>query len=146
MPEPPVLPTAHPARTRHEPPGRAVQRNDIMTADIASSDLLGYAAAGLVLVTFWAQSITTLRAVAIASNVMFIAYALVAWLPPVLVLHALLLPLNAWRLWQTSRTQAQPRERIEPTLVLRAPTLASFHAGPTPVAPSRREPMAVGDF
>ena len=116
-----------------------------MTADIATSDLLGYAAAGLVLVTFWAQSMTTLRSVAIASNVMFIAYALVAWLPPVLVLHALLLPLNAWRLWQAARAPAQPRERIEPTLVLRAPTLASFHAGSTPVTPVRRDPVVMDD-
>lgn len=75
-----------------------------MNADITASDLLGYMAAGLVLVTFLAQSMTTLRAIAIASNVMFIAYALLAWLPPVLVLHALLLPLNAWRLWQVARS------------------------------------------
>jgi hypothetical protein len=65
-----------------------------------AADLLGYLAAGLVLVTFSARSITALRSMAIASNVMFIAYALVAQLPPVLILHVLLLPLNAWRLWQ----------------------------------------------
>ena len=74
-----------------------------MNPDTFASDLLGYSAAGLVLITFLAQQITTLRAVAIASNLMFIAYALVAWLPPVLVLHLMLLPINAWRLWQASR-------------------------------------------
>jgi len=116
-----------------------------MPADIATHDLLGYAAAGLVLITFLAQSMTALRAIAIASNMMFIAYALVAGLPPVLLLHALLLPLNAWRLWQASRAQPRAHERIEPTLVLRAPTLASFHTGPTPVAPSRRRPVTLGD-
>ena len=109
-----------------------------MTPDIATSDLLGYAAAGLVLITFLAQSITTLRAIAIASNVMFIAYALVAWLPPVLALHALLLPLNVWRLWQAHRTPPRPRERVEPHLELSAPALASFRAGSAPVAPPRR--------
>lgn len=103
-----------------------------MNADITASDLLGYMAAGLVLVTFLAQSMTTLRAIAIASNVMFIAYALLAWLPPVLVLHALLLPLNAWRLWQVARSQPRESERVEPSLVLRAPSLASFHAGLPP--------------
>jgi len=61
-------------------------------------NLLGYAAASLVLVTFYVRSIRTLRTIAIASNLMFIAYAVAAKVPPVLVLHALLLPLNAWRL------------------------------------------------
>jgi len=112
-----------------------------MPSDIAPPDLLGYAAAGLVLITFLAQSITTLRAVAIASNVMFIAYALVAGLPPVLVLHSLLLPLNAWRLWQASRTQPRARERVEPSLVLRPPTMASVRCG---LAPFGAHPQDTG--
>ena len=106
-----------------------------MNPDSFTSELLGYSAAGLVLVTFLARSITVLRAIAIASNVMFIAYALVAWLPPVLLLHALLLPINAWRLWQASHTPVRPFERVEPVLVLPAPTLASLHAGTSPVTP-----------
>lgn len=65
-------------------------------------DLLGYAASALVLITFSARSISTLRLVAMASNLMFIAYAFAAGLPPVLLLHLLLLPLNAWRLWQAA--------------------------------------------
>jgi hypothetical protein len=104
-----------------------------MSPDIAPSDLLGYAAAGLVLVTFLAQSMTMLRSIAIASNVMFIAYALIASLPPVLALHALLLPLNVWRLWQASRAQATPATRQEPPWV--APALATFRAGATPCRP-----------
>ena len=104
-----------------------------MNAGFVVSDLLGYSAAGLVLLTFLAQSMSTLRAVAIASNVMFIAYALVAWLPPVLVLHALLLPLNVWRLWQAARAQPRVSERVEPSLVLRAPAMASFRAGLPPI-------------
>ena len=128
-----------------EPPARTAQRKETMLPDIAPSDLLGYAAAALVLITFLAQSMTTLRALAIASNVMFIAYALAARLPPVLVLHALLLPLNAWRLWQVSRAPVRPHERVEPSLVLPAPTLASFHAGSNPVAPSHQHPVVLVD-
>jgi hypothetical protein len=71
-----------------------------ITQLLKTPDLLGYAAAGLMLITFSARSITALRTVAIASNLMFIAYAFAARLPPVLVLHLLLLPLNVWRLWQ----------------------------------------------
>jgi hypothetical protein len=111
------------------------QLTSTMNPDTFASDLLGYCAAGLVLITFLAHSITTLRALAIASNVMFIAYALIAWLPPVLVLHALLLPLNAWRLWQASRAQPREPPRHEPTWS--APPLASFRAGLPPIAPRR---------
>lgn len=73
-----------------------------MPIPLSPNDLLGYAASMLVLVTFSARSITTLRIVAMASNLMFIAYAVAAGLPPVLMLHVLLLPLNAWRLWQSA--------------------------------------------
>ena len=108
-----------------------------MNPDNLASDLLGYAAAVLVLITFVAQSMRTLRALAIASNVAFIAYALVATLAPVLVLHLVLLPLNAWRLWQASRTRpSSPVARTEPPCgVLPAPKLASFRAGGVPMPP-----------
>ncbi|MEO5881966.1 MAG: hypothetical protein ABIQ06_06080 [Caldimonas sp.] len=64
----------------------------------ATPELLGYAAAALVFLTFSLRSITALRAMAIVSNLMFIAYALAAHLGPVLMLHLALLPLNLWRL------------------------------------------------
>jgi hypothetical protein len=76
------------------------------------SDLLGYAAAGLVLVTFSVRSLNALRSVAIASNLMFIAYAATADLMPVLILHALLLPLNVWRLRQDLTSNPGTREPL----------------------------------
>ena len=66
-------------------------------------DLLGYGAGALVLLAFSLRSLIALRSVAIASNVMFIAYAVDAHLQPVLVLHAALLPVNVWRLRQCIR-------------------------------------------
>jgi hypothetical protein len=68
--------------------------------DPGLTEWLGYAAAGLVLATFSARSITALRVLAIASNVLFVAYAAGAHLMPVLILHALLLPINLARLGQ----------------------------------------------
>ena len=111
-----------------------------MNPDSLASDLLGYAAAALVLITFMAQSMRALRTIAIASNLAFIAYAVMADLPPVLALHLVLLPLNAWRLWQASRTrrEPEPQQRNEPSIVLPAPKLASFRAGGTPVMPGPR--------
>jgi CRP/FNR family cyclic AMP-dependent transcriptional regulator len=66
-------------------------------------ELLGYTAAALVLLAFSLRSLVALRTVAIASNVTFIAYAIGAHVAPVLVLHAALLPVNLWRLWQCLR-------------------------------------------
>ena len=60
-------------------------------------DMLGYLAACAVLATFSVRSSTAPRALAIISNLLFIAYAACANLSPVLALHALLLPLNMWR-------------------------------------------------
>lgn len=68
--------------------------------DGCANEVLGYAAATLVLVTFSVRSIVALRSVAIASNLLFIAYAARSDLAPVLVLHLLLLPTNILRLRQ----------------------------------------------
>lgn len=63
-------------------------------------NLLGYLAAGLVLATFCMRSMSTLRTIALASNVAFIGYGYLANLTPVLLLHVILLPVNACRLLQ----------------------------------------------
>jgi CRP/FNR family cyclic AMP-dependent transcriptional regulator len=61
-------------------------------------DSLGYFAASLVLATFCARTMVSLRLLAIASNAAFISYALCARLWPILLLHAIMLPLNLVRL------------------------------------------------
>lgn len=85
----------------------------LLTMVPTATEWLGYAAAGLVLATFSARSLTTLRSVAIASNLMFIAYAASADLLPVLILHAMLLPLNGMRLLEALRLQ--PQSALAPT-------------------------------
>lgn len=72
---------------------------------MSQQEILGYLACALVLLTFSMRALAPLRAVAIASNLVFIAYAVSAQLMPVLVLHALLLPLNAIRLWQALNSE-----------------------------------------
>ena len=61
---------------------------------------VGYCASLLVFCTFYMKTMIPLRCVAIASNVAFITYGLAGGIYPVLVLHAVLLPLNAHRLRQ----------------------------------------------
>ncbi|MBV8120434.1 MAG: cyclic nucleotide-binding domain-containing protein [Alphaproteobacteria bacterium] len=61
-------------------------------------DYIGYLASILVLCTFCAKTMLPLRTIALGSNVAFISYGALLHLYPVLLLHVILLPLNAWRL------------------------------------------------
>ena len=63
-------------------------------------DALGYLASGLVFAAFCMKEIIPLRAVAVGSNLAFLTYGLALGLVPVWLLHAVLLPINCWRLWQ----------------------------------------------
>jgi CRP/FNR family transcriptional regulator, cyclic AMP receptor protein len=60
-------------------------------------EVAGYLASALVLATFCMKTMIPLRAAAICSNVAFIVYGFYDSLYPVLILHAILLPLNIWR-------------------------------------------------
>jgi uncharacterized protein YjiS (DUF1127 family) len=64
------------------------------------TDLVGYVASGLVLLTFTAKSMITLRILAILSNVAFVCYGVIDSIIPVLCLHTILLPVNIARLYQ----------------------------------------------
>lgn len=61
-------------------------------------DVLGYAASIAVLATFLMPTMLPLRLVAILSNILFMLYGYSAHIPPVLFLHATLLPINVMRL------------------------------------------------
>ena len=63
-------------------------------------DYVGFLAALTVLATFCMDTILPLRGLAIASNILFIVYGLAAQLYPVLLLHAVLLPINISKIVQ----------------------------------------------
>jgi hypothetical protein len=63
------------------------------------TDIIGYAASIAVLLTFMMRSMLPLRLIAIASNVLFLSYGYLAHIPPVLLLHLALLPINCFRLF-----------------------------------------------
>lgn len=71
--------------------------------------LLGYAASAAVLATFCMSTMIPLRVVALASNVLFMAYGYADHLYPVFFLHAILLPVNALRLVQFYRLVREMR-------------------------------------
>ena len=64
------------------------------------SSAIGVVASALVLAAFGMKDMVNLRIVAICSNIAFITYAVMLNLPPILILHVILLPLNALRLAQ----------------------------------------------
>ena len=61
---------------------------------------VGFLASGLVFAAFCMKDMIPLRFVAVCSNVAFLIYGLAFGLVPVWLLHAVLLPVNCWRLWQ----------------------------------------------
>lgn len=69
---------------------------------MSMTDLVGFFASALVFSTFCMRSMLPLRLVATASNLAFITYALLGGLLPVLILHAILLPVNVFHLWLLS--------------------------------------------
>lgn len=69
-----------------------------MTLDLGTA--LGLLAAALYFTSYVMKSMLPLRALAVASNVFFIAYGYFQSSLPELVLHSALLPLNAMRMWE----------------------------------------------
>jgi hypothetical protein len=63
-------------------------------------EVSGYAASLLVFVTFYMKTMIPLRLLGIASNIAFMTYGFGEGLYPVLILHAILLPLNCVRLFE----------------------------------------------
>jgi CRP/FNR family transcriptional regulator, cyclic AMP receptor protein len=65
---------------------------------VSSLEAIGYLASALVLATFCMRSMAVLRLVAIASNLAFMAYGYLGQLTPVLLLHGLLMLVNAYHI------------------------------------------------
>lgn len=84
-------------------------------------ELIGFAASALVFLTFCMQTLLPLRLIATFSNILFIVYSAFAGLAPILILHALLLPVNIWRLVQ----QLRLRRRIR-SMFLQAPNISTL--------------------
>jgi len=60
--------------------------------------VLGFFAAGVSIATMSMRTMVPLRIVGICSNVIFITYGVLIWSLPLLALHAVLFPLNVYRL------------------------------------------------
>ena len=66
-------------------------------------NIVGYLAAGLLLLTFFMQKMVALRSVALMASAAWLVYGLADHIYPVVALHTVLLPLNGVRLAQALR-------------------------------------------
>lgn len=82
------------------------------------AEALGYLASGLVFLAFCMKTMIPLRIVAIASNLAFICYGLIADLLPIVLLHSVLLPLNTLRLFQMHQLLKKIRDAAKGDLSL----------------------------
>jgi hypothetical protein len=100
---------------------------DVHLELIPARELVGYLASVLVLAAFCVKEMLPLRVIAIGSNLAFISYGYAMGLPPVLLLHLVLLPVNLVRLAQLLRAR---RESGQAALALgRAALDAPSHPG-----------------
>ena len=72
-----------------------------MTLDLGT--VLGVIGTVLLCASFLVKSMLNLRALALASNVFFIAWGYVEWVWPTLALNSVILPLNVWHIWEIRR-------------------------------------------
>ena len=72
-----------------------------MTLDVGT--VLAVIGTVLLCASFLVKSMLRLRALALASNVFFIAWGYVEWVWPTLALNSFILPLNAWRIWEIQK-------------------------------------------
>lgn len=69
-------------------------------------EMLGWGASALMVATFACRQPLCMRPLAVCTNLAFMAYAITTGLPPVLALHAVLMPINVLRAWQAWRGRA----------------------------------------
>lgn len=70
-------------------------------------DIIGLGAGFFVILAFYMRDQLLLRVCALISNVLFVIYGFTLTLWPILILHAVLLPLNLLRLSQLNSPQAK---------------------------------------
>lgn len=98
-------------------------------------EILGFVAAGFVLTTFLMRTMLLLRIAGICGNIAFMSYGWFADLTPVIILHAILLPINVYRLFEMIRliqaTRNEAAAVSDLSWLIPYSTLARFKAGST---------------
>jgi len=102
-----------------------------------NADAAGWIAAALTACCFACTRMLRLRILALLANLAFISYGSLAGLAPVLGLHLILAPLNAWHLWR--QWSALPRRTAVAQRVLPLPPVP--HLPPSVIGPLDLQPL-----
>ena len=78
-----------------------------MTTTLSLGTMLGMLGAALTLASFLMKTMLPLRALALASNVLFLIYGYLESLLPGFIVNAVLLPVNAQRIWEITRLSGE---------------------------------------
>ena len=76
---------------------------DIIGGVMKYFEIIGFIGAALMVATLAMKAMIPLRVVGIASNIFQIAFALSVGITPMLIQHGILLPVNAYRLYEQMR-------------------------------------------
>ena len=68
-------------------------------------EALGFVGSFFAVLTYWMRDMLRLRVAAVLSCVFFIAYAALIGSYPLLAMELVLLPVNAYRLWNCARSR-----------------------------------------
>ncbi|HEY7742148.1 MAG TPA: Crp/Fnr family transcriptional regulator [Burkholderiales bacterium] len=82
-----------------------------MTLDLAT--VLGAVGTALLCASFLVRSMLNLRALALASNLFFLAWGYLEWVWLTLAVNSVILPLNAWRILEISRLTREIAQATE---------------------------------
>lgn len=82
-----------------------------MTLDLGT--VLAAIGTALLCASFLVKSMLKLRALALASNVFFIAWGYLEWVWPTLALNSVIVPLNAWHIWEIRRLTKEITQATE---------------------------------
>lgn len=88
-------------------PHRRDPRND-------RSEAIGYIASGLTVLTYSMRDMFWLRVVAVLTCLVFLSYAALIGSMPIVVMEAILLPINAWRLIELRKQLLHIDPKLQP--------------------------------
>ena len=96
-------------------------------------EIIGFVGTALMVATLAMKTMIPLRAVGIISNIFQIAFALLAGITPMLIQHSILLPMNAYRLYEQAILVRRVRKAINEGLsmdwLMPYMTRRQIHAG-----------------
>jgi len=76
-------------------------------------EMIGFAGTGFTILAYGARQLVPLRILGIGSSLAFLAYGLLTHSYPLVIMEAVLLPINSWRLAELLAARQKPSVRLD---------------------------------